>query len=125
MADYHYEVAQVLNAIEGTDFLKGVVSQKLHTMTSGECWSLYRAIVKLAHADLEHKLEREMDLVRYQRSELFDAELISEDEYAALVADSENGQRVARLESYDAIRKLSEARQAAECNPPAPEGSKP
>ena len=42
-------------------------------------------------------------------------ELISDEEYAALAADSDNGQRVARLEGYDKIRKdLAEAKKAAE-----------
>lgn len=49
--------------------------------------------------------ERLTDLVRHQRHELHDADLISDDEFAALLADSDGGKRVARLEGYDAIRR--------------------
>ena len=52
--------------------------------------------------------ERNADLVRHQRSELHDAGLITDEEYAALVADSQSGQRVARLEGYDAAVKAAE-----------------
>lgn len=66
-------------------------------------------------SELEAQLERATDLVRHMRSELHSAELISDEEYAALAADSDNGQRVARLEGYDKIRKdLAEAKKAAE-----------
>jgi hypothetical protein len=41
------------------------------------------------------------DLVRHQRSELHDAELITDEEYAALAEDHA---AVARLEGYDALR---------------------
>jgi len=62
--------------------------------------------------ELERANQRLMDLVRYQRHELFNANLISEKEYAELVYDSEKGERVARLESYDTIRaELSAARE--------------
>ncbi len=50
------------------------------------------------------EVERLRDLVRYARSYLFNEELISPKEYAALVMDSDNGKRVARLEGYDALR---------------------
>jgi hypothetical protein len=56
MADYHYEDAQVLAAIEGTDYLKQSIERKFLRGTSGEKWSLYRAIAKLASADLERQL---------------------------------------------------------------------
>jgi hypothetical protein len=45
----------------------------------------------------DKKNQRLMDLVRYCRGTLFENGLIDEKEYADLVADSENGQRVARL----------------------------
>jgi len=59
---------------------------------------------RLEIAEKDSWLERLIDLVRYQRSELFEAKLIDEQEYAALVEASEGGQRVARLEGYDKIR---------------------
>ena len=63
--------------------------------------------------DLRAKLDRATDLVRFARHYLREQELLSEEEYAALVMDSENGQRVARLESYDEIRaKLAQAEAA-------------
>lgn len=47
------------------------------------------------------------DLVRYQRGALFDAELITEAEYAALTSDAG---AVARLQGYDEVRReLAEA----------------
>lgn len=55
--------------------------------------------------ELRDEVERLTDLVRYERHHLFDEKLISEEEFAALVADSENGQRVARLEGYDKPRQ--------------------
>jgi hypothetical protein len=45
--------------------------------------------------------QRLWDLVRYMRSELFTAELITPDEYAALAEDHA---AVARLETYDSLR---------------------
>ena len=51
------------------------------------------------------EVERLRDLVRYMRSELFDARLITEEEYADLVADYDSGKRVARLEGWDAAKK--------------------
>lgn len=70
----------------------------------------FRSAISRASAH-EEEITRLTDLVRYMRHELFDAKLIREKEYAALVADSDGGQRVARLESYDAtVRKLAEIR---------------
>lgn len=43
------------------------------------------------------------DLVRHQRGALHDAKLITDEEYAALAADHA---AVARLEGYDAVRRL-------------------
>jgi hypothetical protein len=51
----------------------------------------------------ETRIERLTDLVRYMRHELHDADLISEEEFTALVIDSDGGKRVARLEGYDAV----------------------
>lgn len=67
---------------------------------------------------LDNQVERLTDLVRYQRWELFQAGLITQEEFAALVADSEGGERVARLEGWDAAK----ARLAAlsDCPPDAP-----
>ena len=55
--------------------------------------------------DLNARLERMTDIIRYMRHELFDAKLIDAEEFAALVEDRDNGQRVARLVGYDTIRK--------------------
>jgi hypothetical protein len=46
--------------------------------------------------------QRLWDLVRYMRSELFTADLITPDEYAALAEDHA---AVARLETYDSLRR--------------------
>ena len=59
---------------------------------------------RLEIAEKDSWLERLIDLVRHQRSELFEAKLIDKQEYAALIEASEGGQRVARLEGYDKIR---------------------
>jgi hypothetical protein len=56
MADYHYEDAEVLAAVEGTEHIKQNIARKLLRGTSGEKWSLYRAIASLACADLERQL---------------------------------------------------------------------
>jgi len=53
--------------------------------------------------------ERLLDLVRYMRFPLYEAGVITDEEYAALVADSESGQRVARIEEWDTLRKRLEA----------------
>ena len=45
--------------------------------------------------------QREHDLVRYQRQELYQAHLITEDEYADLAKDHA---AVRRLEDYDVLR---------------------
>ena len=52
------------------------------------------------------------DLVRYTRHDLFEDGLITPEEYAALVSDSDNGQRVARLEGYDALTRKVAALEA-------------
>lgn len=46
--------------------------------------------------------QRLRDLVRHQRGPLFDAELITEEEYASLCSDHGS---VARLEGYDLMRR--------------------
>jgi hypothetical protein len=48
--NYHFEDDEVLAAITGTEYLKENVSRHLHHMTSGEKWSLYRAIAALIAA---------------------------------------------------------------------------
>lgn len=74
----------------------------------------------IAIEHLAQQTQRLTDLVRYQRHELFEAKLISLEEFTALVTDSENGQRVARLEGYDeAIRKLQPS-PSASILPPLP-----
>jgi hypothetical protein len=45
---FHFEDEQVMGALVGTDHLRNNVRQRLNHMTSGEKWSLYRAIVTLA-----------------------------------------------------------------------------
>jgi hypothetical protein len=55
--------------------------------------------------DLHDRIERLTDLVRFARRFLHEAELISDEEFAALVIDSDSGQRVARLEGYDRLRE--------------------
>jgi hypothetical protein len=46
----HFEDAQVLDALVGTEHLINNIRGLLNHMTTGEKWSLYRAIVKLANA---------------------------------------------------------------------------
>lgn len=57
----------------------------------------------------DDEMVRITDLVRMMRHELHAEDLISSQEFAALVADSDSGKRVARLETYDFHRKHSEA----------------
>lgn len=64
----------------------------------------FKIIAESALALRDKEIARLTDLVRHQRHELLDEKLISVEEFTALVMDSENGARVARLESYDAIR---------------------
>lgn len=45
--NYHFETDEVLAATEGTEYLKQNILHHLRTMTSGERWSLYRAVAKL------------------------------------------------------------------------------
>ena len=58
---------------------------------------------------LQAKLERYHDLVRYQRAELHEAELISDKEYAELLSDSKS---VDRLHGYDELRERADRLQA-------------
>ena len=62
-------------------------------------------------AKLEGQLQRATDLVRFARHFLHNENCISDEEYAAIVADSDG--RVARLEGYDKVRTALEARIAA------------
>jgi len=56
--------------------------------------------------------QRLADLVRHCRAELHEDGLITNEEYATLLADSGS---VARLEGYDALRERVEALEAAVC----------
>lgn len=58
--DFHFEDAEVLGAIVATDYYKNQISHCLHTLTSGEKWSLYRAVVALA--DLQRSQNKGMSL---------------------------------------------------------------
>ncbi len=51
---------------------------------------------------LEARIQRLWDLARHQRAELFDAGLITKGEYLALLEDHA---AVARLETYDSLRR--------------------
>lgn len=55
---HHLETDDVMAAIEGTEYLKGHVANKLHLMTSGERYSLYRAVVKLVDERRAAKAEK-------------------------------------------------------------------
>lgn len=58
--------------------------------------------------------ERLFDLVRHQRGALFDADLITDDEFSHLLtAGSGKDGSVSRLENYDAIREQLDATRAA------------
>jgi hypothetical protein len=73
-----------------------------------------------APTDAKGEVERLRDLVRHQRAELHEVDLISDEEYAALAMMGKDS--VARLESYDAMRRqiadlttqLTALREAAE-----------
>lgn len=96
------------------------------TLANGELGKIIAAQCQALHweeraKEAEADLVRAIDLVRYCRVELHSEELITDEEYAALVEDSEAGKRVARLEGYDAMRKCAEAAEAklaAVLNPP-------
>ena len=62
-------------------------------------------------AKLEGQLQRATDLIRFARHFLHNENCISDEEYAAIVADSDG--RVARLEGYDKVRTALEARIAS------------
>ena len=55
--------------------------------------------------DMIERQERLMDLVRYMRDELYNAKLVSLEEWTQLCVDNDEGKCVARLEGYDAVRK--------------------
>lgn len=59
-------------------------------------------------AALEAENQRLMDIARAARHFLFDDGLVSAQEFAALVADSDSGQRVARIEAYDKLHDRNE-----------------
>ena len=54
------------------------------------------------------------NLVRYACHFLHDESLITDEEFAALVADHEHGQRVARLEAYEVIKRFKRRADKAE-----------
>lgn len=64
--------------------------------------------LRVGAASRDERVRRYFDLVRYMRSELFEKELIDEDEYAELcIEGGKDGSMegsVARLEGYDKIR---------------------
>jgi hypothetical protein len=73
-----------------------------HSFTyTHECGSI--TIYRLTRDADEASNQRLMDLVRYARHYLHDADLITDEEFASLVADSEKGLRVMRLGGYDAL----------------------
>jgi hypothetical protein len=46
--NFHFETDAVMEELKGTEYLRDKVEHHLHYMTTGERWSLYRAIVTLA-----------------------------------------------------------------------------
>lgn len=76
-----------------------------------ECQNHVEHIAPLRHRaeTAEVRLERYHDLVRYQRSELHQADLITDDEYVELLSDSKS---VARLHAYDDLRKSLKSAEA-------------
>lgn len=85
MPNYHFEDDQVMTAIVGTDYLKGNVRRHLNHMTSGEKWSLYRAIVKLAAEQTQAAQAAAYELVR----KLDDAALV--ETWRALLHNQDDG----------------------------------
>lgn len=105
----------VATAIEAIDFdalqqendrLKGEVDELKEscvTVNNNQLSFIHEnAGLKQQLADLRARMERYHDLVRYQRAELHEAQLITDAEYAELVKD---GKSVARLEGYDALQQ--------------------
>lgn len=66
-------------------------------------------VLDAENAELRSRLQRAIDLVRNQRNELFDAALISQEEYEDLSAKHSS---LARLESYDQLRARLEKAEA-------------
>jgi hypothetical protein len=95
-----------------------VIAGTTQTMLEKEVQTLIERIARLetALASVTAENERAMDLVRHQRNELYDEGLIDEKEFTALCADSDGGQRVIRLETYDAL-KAENARLKAPVSP--------
>jgi len=67
------------------------------------------ARIKAERDDLQARLERAIDLIRYTRTYLHQANLIDDDEYFHLCSDDKS---VDRLHSYDAVRRQLTAAQA-------------
>jgi hypothetical protein len=44
---FHFEDKQVMDALVGTEYLRTEVQRRIQFMTTGEKWSLYRAVAKL------------------------------------------------------------------------------
>ena len=57
---FHFTKREVLDAVQGTEYLKTCVERRLNLMTTGEAWSLYRAIAKLAW---EHEFKPIIDAI--------------------------------------------------------------
>jgi len=66
-----------------------------------------RLAITTATAPLEKQNQRLFDLVRYQRAELHEAGLISDQEYVDLVTELDGKMKgsIARLESYDQLQQ--------------------
>ncbi len=57
--NFHFERGLVMQTLTGTEHLRNNVQRHLSTMTSGEQWSLYRAIAKLVLASRSKEPEGE------------------------------------------------------------------
>jgi hypothetical protein len=55
---FHFERELVMETLIGTENLRNNVQRHLSTMTSGEQWSLYRAIAKLAFASRSQEAQK-------------------------------------------------------------------
>ena len=91
-------IAKRIVATESAYIENGAAAEKSVEMVVGELETLCK--------DREQKIQRLTDLARYMRHELLYQKLIDMEEWTALTVDSDNGQRVSRLEGYDKMRKL-------------------
>lgn len=78
--------------------------ERLLSIRNAECEAVCKKLLTAEQRvkEVEKERERLFDLVRYQRAELHQAELISDGEYTSLLADYSSK---ARLETYDDMRK--------------------